>query len=405
MSFTIFRNKQRELSLVFDIASGAVGGAIVEFGGTEPPRIIYNHRKLIFFDERPDSGELLKEITKKLDTVAEMLSKEGLRRVAEAGLRSGHIKRVHYIFSSPWVVSHTKVVTIRKESEFKVTRKMAEEVAEQEQDNYMKSLGLYTGENNINARSTVIEHLLLRMRVNGYDTMNPFGREAKSLELPFFMSVIDNKALEAMESAVAKHFHYRKSSAHSFVLSLYTTLQNIWGAEVDFIAVDINGELTDITLIRGGVIAETASFPLGINSIVRHAAKALSISTELAESRVQVYMANKASDDEGRKIREVLLGIRDEWVKSFEDSFASINYDFIIPRKLFLIVNNALGNFFAGFLKNERFKKIIVPGDTFDVTLVDLSRLKSHCTMNMVNEPDPFLALETIALNYQARGH
>ena len=403
--FSQLNHRSDEVSLVLDIASGTVGGAIVKFSKGQPAHILYTCRELILFKTKPTAQSMLSEITKRLAEVARRLSTEGIKHVNTLGQVGSNINHIYYLFSSPWVVSHTKVITVRKDDEFRVTKREINQLVHAEEEEYVASLTLVKDDSRVNSNSKIIEHAQIAMKVNGYETSRPYGKMARTVSIPFFMSIIDEPALDTIEHTVAKYFNFRKGSSHSFSLALYTALRDIFSSDDDFLAVDVNGELTDIMLIKNGILTETSSFPLGINSIIRHVANALKSTPEVAESLIQIYMNNKAEPTAEKKIATILAGIHDEWVDNFERAFTDLNPDVVMPKKLFLIVNNNLSNFFGGFLKNERFKHIVIPGDTFGVTLLDAPKMNTYCTISTDTSPDSFLMLQSIALNSLIHKH
>jgi hypothetical protein len=239
---------------------------------------------------------------------------------------------------------------------------------------------------------------MINIKLNGYETSEPVGKKAHRIDIPFFISGVGESILDTIQQTVAKHFNFRKSIEHSFALLSYSTIRDVFAAEQSFLTIDINGELTDISIVKNGILLHTASFPLGINSIIRHISRTLKSTPVVAESLIQMYLDGKVEDERSAQIRTIFDDIQKEWTGLFHVALEDLGNDISLPQTLFLIVNNNLGEFFAEFLRKEKFNAFGLADESFKVISLDAKKLSDYCHFGTKAGRDVFLALESIAI-------
>lgn len=398
MSFFSFTSRNEEISLIFDIGSGTLGCAIVKFNKGKSPQILYTYREPIVSKRNIDSEGLTQAMIKTLNSVCDVVLRDGFAHLPNPKNSIKRINKVHYVFSSPWVLSQTKVITVEKETEVLVTRELIESIIKDEEKGFerMYSEGNYSDTFDFDV--DIIERNVVQVNLNGYTTHNPFGKYAHKIEVPFFLSVISRKVVGKIDDVVRKHFSPHGHKAHSCILLSCITLRDMFHAEDDFMFVDIHGELTDIGIVKNGVLVQAASFPLGINTIVRKVSKELSTTPQVAESQIRIFLEGKTDDKISVIMKGVLNKIRREWVALFHEALDDLNAHGVIPHKIFLIVGSGMERFFADFIQEEKFSLGMVQ-DTFEVTPLDGEIFTQYGSYTKRADRDPFLGMHAIALN------
>lgn len=398
MSFFSFTSRKEEISLIFDIGSGTLGCAIVQFAEGKPAQILYTYREPIISKRNIDSEALTSAMLKTLDSVCSIVLRDGFTHLSTLKNAAKKIHNIHYVFSSPWVLSQTKVITVEKEKEIVVTRELIESIIKEEEKGFER---IYTEGNysdTFDFDLDIIERNVVQINLNGYTTHNPFGKTAHKIEVPFFLSVISRKIVAKIDNVVDKYFSAHAHKSHSCILLSCITLRDMFHAENDFMFVDIHGELTDIGIIKDGVLIQAASFPLGINTIVRKVAKELTTTPQVAESQVRMFLDGKTDDKIAVLMKTALGKIRREWIELFHEALEGINAHGVVPHKLFLIVSNGMDRFFADFIREEKFSLGMVQ-DTFNVTALDGQFFTQYGAYTKRADRDPFLGMHAIALN------
>jgi|GEM_PF-285243 len=403
MSFFSFSSNKEELSIIFDIGSGTLACALVHFYPDKPPQILYTYREPIISKRNLDSEHLTQAMLKTLDSVCSITMRDGF---ISLGTKNGakKVNRIYYVFSSPWVFSQTKVVTVKKDREIAVTHELIESVVKDEEQLFEKMYKEGNFSDKFEYDLEVIERNVMQVSLNGYVTHNPYAKYAHKIEIPFFLSIVSKNIVKKIDGIVGKHFSFKSRSSHSCVLLSCLTLRDMYHDQNDFMFVDIHGELTDIGVIRNGVLVQTSSFPLGVNTIIRKIAKELNVVPQIAESYISIFLDGKADDKVAVSMKSVLSKVRKEWVELFHQSLDTLSKDGVIPHTVYLIVGGGMEHFFADFLKEEKFSLTMVE-EYFNVIPLTSETFTQYGSYIKKIDRDPFLAMHTIALNKFKKHH
>ena len=119
------RNKDKEkgkLVLVFDIGSSSVGGALFWKEKSGIPKIVLAFREPIALDKNIDVNQFLSLTIKSLEIVANKIYMTGM----------GAPKMIFCVLSSPWHVSQTRIIKLKKNMPFVFTSKLADALLQKE---------------------------------------------------------------------------------------------------------------------------------------------------------------------------------------------------------------------------------------------------------------------------------
>ncbi|HZT35406.1 MAG TPA: hypothetical protein VFA15_05775, partial [Nitrososphaera sp.] len=123
--FSIFRPRT-ELGIVFHIGTASVGAGLVRFDQGKLPNVIYSFREHLPFRDHVTPDRFLADMVKALGNVNDRIARDGLSHLkfTEFGsLALGKkVSRVMYVFSSPWAVTQTKVISIKEDNPFTLTK-------------------------------------------------------------------------------------------------------------------------------------------------------------------------------------------------------------------------------------------------------------------------------------------
>ena len=180
-----------------------------------------------------------------------------------------------------------------------------------------------------------------------------------------------------VNTVLNKVFNSRDITFHSFALASFSVARDIYHTENNFLLIDIGGEITDISLVRGGVLLETISFPAGKNSLLRGIAKALNTIPEEAHSlvRVNVERKNNRKNDE---IKRAFDKAEIEWQSSLQKALGDLSGGLSLPKTIFLTADSDLGEWFKGsILSDSLSQQTFVPGE-FSVILLNEKVLSQY---------------------------
>lgn len=374
------------LALVFDIGSASVGAAIFEIGKNKVPKILYSIREPILLLPTLDLEQLLSLVFKTLDSV--------LGKAAKGGV--GAPSMFFCVLGPTWHASQTRIVRYAKNTNFAFTTKLADELIQKEIHLFKEEQSpqyLEEGE-----MSVPIELKSLKIALNGYAVEHPLDRKAKELEMTILVSIAGKFFLEKVEAAVREHFHRDALKFSTLLIATYTIVRDLYLLP-NFIMVDIGGELTAIALVKHDTLAESATFPMGKNFIIRETSKALGTSLDETRSLISLYQGGHADERVGARLAKAIGSARTEWLNHFEETLAHLSNDISIPSDIFISAGEELAGFFAETIQNERLSQYTLTDSKFRIKFLNVDALYGKVEFMGNARHDFPLAVEAIYIN------
>lgn len=386
MPFPFFQNKKEKIVAILDIGSASVGGALVTLKEGEMPKVLFSTREDMVFQ----SDLNLERFT------ASMLS--SLERVLNKMENSGEEKPHTFfcVLSSLWYESETKIIKTGKDKTFIVTPEMIDELIKKEIDSFSSTVSI---NNKINDISEVIDVKNIQVKLNGYETSNPYKKRAKNIEIALFIGLGSVKILKAIEDKIAKSFYIKNIEFSTFSLSSFSTVRDMFSDKNNFLFMDITGEVTSIFLVEDNVLVKSILFPLGKNFIIRRIANEMNTTPQEAKSLMRMMNVDKNSEETKTHLENILLKVKKEWLGSFTQNIATLSKEYSTPNTIFFTADSDIAKWFGSFLGKEEFTQILLADDVFDVVFLDIKLLEKFCSFKSGVLRDPFIVLEAIFAN------
>jgi len=375
---------------VFDIGSSSIGGALFWTEKSGVPKIVFSAREPIIIENEINVNKFLSLTVKSLQIIADKMYKAKI----------GAPKKIFCVLSSPWHVSQTRVISLRKNTPFIFNSKLADELIKKEisifEDEYK---GQYEG---ISGAARSIELKNIRTTLNGYDTIDPLSQKAKELEMTIFVSISPEQVLSKIEKVISKYFHLEAFGGikfSSFVMASFSTVRDIYTHQENFLLIDIGGEMTDISMIKKNILRESVSFPLGCNFIIREAASALSCTFAEAESLISLFQDRHAELKTAKKLEPIVSQLKKKWLEKFQQSLANISNDISIPADIYITVPKDLEDFFTQMIKTEQFNQYTLTESKFQVTFLGTDVFHDFAEFGEGVARDSGLIIDSIYIN------
>ena len=372
MSFFSFEKKTKTksskvdkeaYSIVFNIGSGNVSGGIIKFTEAPGENVLFYAKEIIPFQQEPSIPKHLESMKTALGVLANKIQTEGLKKINSAKQRNIKIDRVFYMFSSPWSISQTKTIRIKEPKAFKVTDKYLGHIIDQQEKEFQTE---------ISKAGKIIEKKIIQIKSNGYIVNDYKNITTKDLEITIFLTVVPEDILQEVETAVSHTFQIKEIWCHSLALSIFTNVRDLFPQREDFIHIDISEEISDISIIKDNVIANTASIPFGRNNFIRELSLALNVPPEVADSMIKMHCQKSNDQLATMRLGMAMDTASKNWLVKILEIFESLREKMFIPEAIFLIANCDL----ASFLKEKLEKQ------DFNVTLIDNKKIRSNTTDN-----------------------
>jgi hypothetical protein len=397
--FSLFKKSDEEIAVIFDVGNGSIGGSLVKFTAHGIPLVLYTHREPIFISEKVSSKRLLENMLKQLKAVSAHIHKEGFSHLHHSLLGQVRIKEVFCVFSSPWYVSQTKVIKVSRDKAFTITPGFIDNLIKKEEE--ILDLDLKEGkyEKVFGANVRLLERKIIHTKLNGYEVHEVMGKQIRELEVTFFLSFISEDIIGQVESLLHTEFSFRSVKFFSYALSSWNAITNMFPDSEHFLFADITGEVTDITLTTHGVLLETLSFPLGRSFIVRKVMESLSVPSEVAISFISMHVNHSAEESFGDKMETILREASESWFTALKTALEDLAKKYSLPKQFFITVDPDVASLFQTTLAQPLSIGLTATPTTFDVMIMDETRIKPFVELAPKVAFDPFLLLESIFLN------
>ena len=373
--------------MIVDIGSDSVGGSVVLLSKNNAPKILYGFRSTIVWHDPPEKGRFLSDIKRALEHVVKNITGHGLRYISNAhNLKHIKIHRAHFIFSAPWYVSQAKVFKIDREPPFLVNQDFVDKLFKDEIQKFTDE-----AQNKVHSQIfqnlQIVEKRIIRTRLNGYETPDPFGKKANHVEITFFISLISKDILDSVRDIVGGHFHITHTEISSVPLAAFNAFSGLTPNAQDFLILDVRGEVTDVSIVHNGALVESVSFSQGKNALIRSVAEGSQQSFNLAASSLNIALHGKGTTKFQTDTNKFTDNFKNIWLDSYIKTVKDLALKRINPRIVFLVGDMDTEVFFENCLKNLENPPEVHPLKRADLRkYVDISSVFS----------DPFLALETI---------
>ena len=236
------QGKTKTVALI-DIGSLSLGGAYAILGKDNAPHICYSTRIPLPVTDDASPRALLRLLEEGLVKLTDKLQHEGSAALARScGVR--HVDDVVVSVGSPWqrtqLRSHTE--------KFPGGKRISSGDIESAKEKIEGSLGID------HATSMLVDHSIIEVLVNGYQTAKPFGKRAQRMSVLGLASVIPISVHDKITNHLSKTFHVEPIKMQSTPALSYVVLRDLFAHEPDFLAAIVTGEATDLLLVKKGIL-------------------------------------------------------------------------------------------------------------------------------------------------------
>ncbi len=382
--FSLFQNKKKENTIIIlDIGSASIGSAVVLIKDGKMPTVLYSIRERIEIKSDVDFSRFISLMLSTLESVLVKMSKE--YEVSS--------KNIFCILSSPWYTASTHFINIKREEQFVVTHKIIDDCVDKE---------LSAMSSNIKEEKNIVEGVLkvidvknIQVKLNGYETDQPYNKKAESVEIALFASMGSEKIIKIIEDKVLKAFHYTPKFS-SFSLASFVAIRDIFN-ESNFLFIDVTGEVTDISMIKNNVLLKNSAFTIGENFLIRRIASGFNTTVDEAESLLLMFNNGDSDNETKNKLIKIFEDTKGKWIEGAVEVLQSFSDDSSIPNSVFITVNSKVQKWFSDAMSGDSFEKFTLTNDKLEVKILNNKLISKFCLSGNKNIlKDPFLMLEAI---------
>ena len=374
-----------ERVLLFDINSASVSVAHVELSGGIP-----------LVTQLVSTPIALTDQVSLPDLEKNMLIALGVTLTNLQKLSLGHPDSILVCLASPWYASQVRVAKLSRPSPFPVTKKVLDDMIAREIQAFTEEEIKQAGADPLSQ----IESRTLAVRLNGYLSTAPLGHSVTELELSLFLAVCSERLEKGIQDAMERFYHRKRVVFSSFLSTTYLVARTLLPHEGDYVLIDVGGEVTDVSLVRDGVLSQTASFPKARNAVIRKLAVTLSRSREEVLSLWKLSMEGKLDGPVSASVTAALQEAKKEWLAAFSAALFSISDDLSIPHTILITLDNDTSGWFIDTVKDEEFHQYTRTETEFRVLVLDSSLFHGSVFFAPNIPHDPAITIEVIGLSY-----
>ena len=342
-----FSKKETSTVVVIDIRTSSISAGYVYLKKGALPYLLHSvqfpvdpHATEPLSDAMPRTLELV--LTSLISSGTEVLSKKGL---------STSTDRILISISSPWQASHIASVKSEQEKTFAFTESVLE---------HMTSEVIQAKEGR-----KVVSQLVLSTFLNGYETQNAFGKEAKTVEIITLSTDMDEKVHDLIRTIVKKAFHQSHIDTYAFLPELYAVLKEVLPSQREYLVCDVGSDATDLILIKHGLLLSSAVQKSGIRNILDAVHKS-GLSTHTIPTT-----EGTPADATGATFQHATETAKNAWVAELKDTLSSIAKEEPLPRMMCIVTEPAVSEFVKRLLDAPELRSLWLSDEP--LTLVPLT--------------------------------
>jgi hypothetical protein len=377
--------------VIFDIGSASVVVVVATLKRGEPPRLHFTAQAELPFRSNFHYDRFTKEM---------VTAVRGLLAKVEEYLASREprprIEHVACVLSSVWYVSRTHLLNFERKEPFTVSPRFIQKMIERTKRHIGENHDPDQREREI-WKPIVIEGRLLSAALNGYQTANPLGKKAQKVDFSLYTSFISNTLSDTLRQAIGEVFSDASLSFHSHALAMYTAVRDNCAVKGDFLLLDIGGEISDVTLVLDDILQESASFPIGVRTLVRDLREARDGTIADALSLLRMGSEVKSALNPESKEYALLKAAGDRWKKGFLHALETFSASSVYPRQVFVTAPPDTGGWFVNLLERREADQQEGRNRFVAVNLVP-SRVKGLVQFDQGVHPSPAISFFSLHL-------
>lgn len=370
-----FRASRHPSAVIIDLSASRAAGAYVYYppGGEAVICASFETPVQARADETREQALL-----RALDRVGESLIETGAPELRRQ-VGSGRPDAVLVSVAAPWQRVQVRKHTIAPGKEFTLTRRSLDEVL--------------TAAAPSVPGWTRLPDLVVATALNGYDVPNPLGMKARRAEVTVLEASIYEELANEVRSRVRRLYHTHDIAFTSFAAAAYGALKARFPHEKDFLVLDVSASATDLAFVKGGRLADVATLPSGVDSLLVAARSAERLTVEEESRTLTSFQPGYINPD-----RNVRFGMRvDEaraaWIGGLVELFKTFASRYALPRTLFLIADPAAHEYLKGSLNSDALHTLWLSDEPLSVIPVAAEQLARSVQTRGGASPDAYLSL------------
>ncbi len=342
---------REKIIAVADVGGGRAAIAVIAVKKGVPARVITTQSSILSFADRSEGA-------KKSGIAAQVAAAgEKIQKAYAPHLQRGlaHVSELYVILHAPWVLSKTRRAHTILREETRITDRAISSVAE----------NILASEPDFDRKNLIFEATVMRTELNGYPCAQPIGKHAESLTVYALLSEGTMEMRSEITSSLQKIFPHISPVFRSATRATITVLHEVMGEEKDYFVVNMIGDVTTLTAVRDGVVAEHEIVPEGMHTLIKRIAN--SGMPEETLSMMRMLAQDQCSDPACDSIRAAITRSEPELVRAFGESIGKCAAERRLPNTLVLVAHPDLSLWLSKFFSRIDFAQFTLTTQPFTV--------------------------------------
>jgi hypothetical protein len=114
---------------------------------------------------------------------------------------------------------------------------------------------------------------------------------------------------------------------------------------------------------------------------------------------ISLWVDGHAEEKVTKKLSITIEKIRDEWLKSFQESLANLSNDISIPATIFMTTDKNLADFFCQTIKAEQFNQYTLTESKFEIIFLNAQTFLGLAIFEEKKICDSSLIIDAVYVN------
>lgn len=364
------------------IGSANIVGAIVSFDHDQ------SGKKLLPRIAHVSSGDITRqEDTSFRDYFLGVL--KTLKKILNDLSLGGELRPERFLcfLGSPFYVGQTRINNINQDKPIRVTRKTIHDLILKEAERYGAEQPLLYPEV-LNDSNLVFENELMQIKLNGYETSNPYNKLANQIYWSQYVSIGSKVIIDKLREAFNSENNL-PVDFHSFTSANFFAFKEVMPDPDSFIVLDVVGQLTDLMVVSGGILIEHSSYPFGVEKLVKRLAEELNVSKAEAQSTLRMYSAGTL--DIAATTTTAINIVKNEWLFSLRQGLNHVLETALLPETVLLVGTDEVNGLFATWLRDESLNDFTLSNNKMVTKIIQNDFFTDHCLFAPDTPVDPAL--------------
>ena len=296
----------------------------------------------------------------------------------------------HFFFiGSPWSVSQAKLIKVTKDRPFEVNNVFLKKIITTEETEAEQQIARSSGEH----PWEVFEEKVVRSKLNGYSIEKIFGKKTVDFEVEMFVSFIPSEVKNKM------HAFENAKLGGSAPKHTYSFLRDMHPHANDFIAIDMGDFLTDVCIVKDGIVSAVASIPTGERDIMQSILKKGETSEHLVTSAVAIHRDGNYDTIMKKDFEKNIDAAIGTWSDKLRDLVSGMSADTDLPRHVLIAPHNELGYFVADEIAGKKGNVLKISGIEMEVEILNDQAFDDHVLNGKAYPNEPNIKMDIMFLN------